>query len=61
MKEVIRQLRLDGHSGEYEDRAYDRIDAPIDKVPDVTSPCVEAVLRCAVFNTILENIYKRTK
>jgi len=38
VKEVFRQLRLDGHSGEYEDKAYDRINVLIDKVPEVTSP-----------------------
>lgn len=59
MKEDFRKLRLDGHSGEYEDKPYDRIDAPI-KVPEVTSPCGEAVPRCAVLNT-LEDICKRTK
>jgi len=45
VKEVFRQLRLDGHSEVYEDKAYDRVDAHIEKVPKVTSPCGEAVLR----------------
>jgi len=61
VKEVIRQLRLDGHSGEYEDKAYDRINVLICKVSEVTNPCGEAGLRCAVFNHFLVKIYKRTK
>jgi farnesyl diphosphate synthase len=61
VKEVFHQLRLDKHYEEYEAQAYNRINALIDAVPEVTSPCGEAVLRRAVFRTFLEKIYKRTK
>jgi len=61
VKEIFRQHRLDRHSGAYEDKACDRINTPIDKVPEMTSPCGEAVLRCAVFDTSSEKTYKRTK
>ena len=57
VKEVVRQLRLNEHYEEYEDTAYNRINALIDLIPEVTSPCGEAVLRCAIFGT-LEKIYK---
>ena len=46
---------------QYEAEAYKRINALIDAVPEVKSPCGEAVLHRAVFRTFLEKIYKRTK
>ena len=61
VKEVFHQLRLDKHYEEYEAQAYNCINALIDKVPEVTSPSGDAVLRRAVFRTFLEKIYKRTK
>ena len=60
-QEVFHQLRLDKHYEEYEAQAYNRTNTLIDAVPEVTSPCGEAVLRRAVFRTFLEKIYKRTK
>jgi len=61
VKEVFHQLRLDKHYEGYEAQAYDRINGLIDKVPEVTSPAGDAVLRRAIFRTFLEKIYKRTK
>jgi hypothetical protein len=57
MKEGFNQLLL---NDEYEGKAYNRIDALTDVVPEVTSPCGEAVLCRAIFVT-LENIYERPK
>ena len=61
VKEVFREVGVDGLYAEYEAQSYARINALIDAVPEVRSPCGEAVLRRAVFRTFLEKIYKRTK
>jgi len=61
VKEIFREVGVDGYYAEYEAQAYKRINALIDAVPEVRSPCGEAVLRRAVFRTFLEKIYKRTK
>jgi farnesyl diphosphate synthase len=61
VKEIFREVGVDAYYAEYEAQAYKRINALIDAVPEVKSPCGEAVLRRAVFRTFLEKIYKRTK
>jgi len=61
VKEVFREVGVDGYYEQYEAEAYARINALIDAVPEVKSPCGGAVLRRAVFRTFLEKIYKRTK
>jgi len=61
VKEVFREVGLDAYYAQYEAEAYARINALIDAVPEMKSPCGEAVLRHAVFQTFLEKIYKRTK
>jgi farnesyl diphosphate synthase len=61
VKEVFREVGIDALYAEYEAQVYERINALIDAVPEVQSPCGEAVLRRAVFSTFLEKIYKRTK
>jgi farnesyl diphosphate synthase len=61
VKQVFREVGVDGYYERYEAEAYARINALIDAVPEVKSPCGEAVLRRAVFRTFLEKVYKRTK
>jgi len=61
VKEVFREVGIDAEYAEYEAQSYARINALIDAVPEVSSPCGEAVLRRAIFRTFLEKIYKRTK
>jgi farnesyl diphosphate synthase len=61
VKQVFREVGVDASYAEYEAQVYARINALIDAVPEVRSPCGEAVLRRAVFRTCLEKIYKRTK
>jgi len=61
VKQVFREVGVDALYAEYEAQSYARINALIDAVPEVQSPCGEAVLRRAVFRTFLEKIYKRTK
>ena len=57
----MREVGVDAMYAQYEAEAYARINALIDAVPEVKSPCGEAVLRRAVFRVFLEKIYKRTK
>ena len=54
------QLCLNDHYEECEDKTYKHINALIDVVPELTSPCREAALRCAVFGTF-GKIYNCTK
>jgi farnesyl diphosphate synthase len=61
VKQVFRDVGVDAQYDEYEADAYARINALIDAVPEVTSPCGDAVLRRSVFRVFLEKIYKRTK
>jgi farnesyl diphosphate synthase len=61
VKQVFRDVGVDAQYAEYEADAYARINALIDAVPEVTSPCGDAVLRRSVFRVFLEKIYKRTK
>jgi len=61
VKKVFQEVGVDALYEEYESKAYARINGLIDAVPEVTSPCGEAVLRRAVFRVFLEKIYKRTK
>jgi len=61
VKQVFREVGVDAFYAQYEAEAYTRINALINAVPEVKSPCGEAVLRRAVFSTFLEKIYKRTK
>jgi farnesyl diphosphate synthase len=61
VKQVFREVGVDEKYAQYEADAYARINALIDAVPEVKSPCGEAVLRRSVFRVFLEKIYKRTK
>jgi farnesyl diphosphate synthase len=61
VKDVFREVGVDSFYAEYEAETYARINALIDAVPEVNSPCGEAVLRRAVFRSFLEKIYQRTK
>jgi farnesyl diphosphate synthase len=61
VKQVFREVGVDAYYAEYEAEAYARINTLIDAVPEVKSPCGEAVLRRSVFRTFMEKIYKRTK
>jgi farnesyl diphosphate synthase len=61
VKQVFREVGVDQQYAEYEADAYARINALIDAVPEVKSPCGEAVLRRSVFRVFLEKIYKRSK
>jgi farnesyl diphosphate synthase len=61
VKEIFREVGVDAYYAEYEAEAYARINALIDAVPEVKSPCGEAVLRRSVFRTFLEKISGRTK
>ena len=61
VKRVFRDVGVDAQYAEYEADAYARINALIDAVPEVASPCGDAVLRRSVFRVFLEKIYKRTK
>jgi farnesyl diphosphate synthase len=61
VKQIFREVGVDAFYAQYEAEAYTRINALINAVPEVRSPCGEAVLRRAVFSTFLEKIYKRTK
>ncbi|KAN0124348.1 farnesyl diphosphate synthase [Russula decolorans] len=61
VKQVFRDVGVDAQYAEYEADAYTRINALIDAVPEVTSPCGDAVLHRSVFRVFLEKIYKRTK
>jgi farnesyl diphosphate synthase len=61
VKAIFNDVGVDELYAQYEQEAYTRINALIDAVPEVRSPCGEAVLRRAVFRVFLEKIYKRTK
>jgi farnesyl diphosphate synthase len=61
VKQVFRDVGVDAQYAEYEANAYARINALIDAIPEVTSPCGGAVLRRSVFHVFMEKIYKRTK
>lgn len=61
VKQVFHDVGVDAQYAEYEADSYARINALIDAVPEVTSPCGDAVLRRSVFRVFLEKIYKRTK
>ena len=61
VKQVFCEVGVDGYYDQYEAEAYARFYGQIDAIPEVKSPCGEAVLRRAVFRTFLEKIYKRMK
>ena len=61
VKAIFNEVGVDELYAQYEQEAYTRINALIDAVPEVRSPCGEAVLRRAVFRVFLEKIYKRKK
>ena len=61
VKQVFRDVGIDAQYTKYEADVYSRINALIDAVPEVMSPCGDAVLRRSVFRVFLEKIYKRTK
>jgi farnesyl diphosphate synthase len=63
VKQIFREVGVDAYYAQYEAEAYARINALIDAVPEVKSPCGEGVLCRAVFRTFLEKIqiHKRTK
>ncbi|KAF8468673.1 farnesyl diphosphate synthase [Russula ochroleuca] len=61
VKQVFHEVGVDEQYAQYEADSYARINALIDAVPEVRSPCGEAVLRRSVFRVFLEKIYKRTK
>ncbi|KAI0249350.1 farnesyl diphosphate synthase [Lactifluus subvellereus] len=61
VKQVFREVGVDALYSQYEAESYTRINGLIDAIPEVRSPCGEAVLRRAVFRVFLEKIYKRTK
>lgn len=61
VKQVFREVGVDELYSQYEADSYRRINGLIDAVPEVRSPCGEAVLRRSVFRVFLDKIYKRTK
>jgi len=61
VKQVFREVGLDAYYAQYEVEAYTRINALIDAVPEVKSPCGEPVLVRALFRTFLEKICKHPK
>ncbi|KAI0065067.1 farnesyl diphosphate synthase [Artomyces pyxidatus] len=61
VKEIFKAVDVDGHYQEYEESAYQRINALIEKVPEVQNAAGDAVLRRDVFRKFVEKIYKRTK
>ena len=58
---LFRDVGVDAQYAYYEANAYARINAFTDAVPELMSPCGDAVLRRSVFRVYLDKIYKRTK
>jgi farnesyl diphosphate synthase len=59
--QVFQDVGVDAQYAEYEADVYTRINALIDAMPEVTSPCGDAVLHRSVFRVFMEKIYKHTK
>ncbi|KAN0111531.1 farnesyl diphosphate synthase [Russula decolorans] len=59
--QVFQDVGVDAQYTEYKADGYTCINALINVVPEVTSPCGNAVLHQSIFRVFLEKIYKHTK